>query len=119
MLKDIRKNPILLTDSYNLSHQHLKIDTSWEVSHMYNRAKPMILFGLLENLGDLLNTKITMDMVDEAEEIGIRLGIKFPRDIWEKVVKECNGFLPIQIQSLKEGTWCPIGTPICTSEKHC
>jgi nicotinamide phosphoribosyltransferase len=111
MLKDIRENPILLTDVYNLSHQRLKVNTDWEVSHMYNRAKPMILFGLLENVNTLLSKKITMDMVNEAEALAKRMGVIFPRDIWEGVVKECNGYIPIMVQTLPEGTWCPVGTP--------
>lgn len=111
MLKDIRSNPILLTDVYNLSHQRLKVNTDWEVSHMYNRAKPMILYGLLENINNLLSIRIEPWMIDQAEEYANRMGVQFPRDIWEGVVKECNGYLPIQIQSLPEGTWCPVGTP--------
>jgi len=111
MLKDIRKNPILLTDSYNLSHQRLKVNTDWEVSHMYNRAKPMIFFGFLENINSFLSTKITHDMIDEAEEGARRQGLIFPRELWERVVDECNGYIPIRIQTVPEGTWCPTGTP--------
>ncbi|MGG1263750.1 nicotinamide phosphoribosyltransferase domain-containing protein [Brevibacillus laterosporus] len=111
MLKDLRSNPILLTDAYNLSHQRLKVNTDWEVSHMYNRVKPMILFGLLENINNLLSTKITMGMVDEAELLAHGMGLIFPRELWERVVNECNGYIPIEIQALPEGTWCPVGTP--------
>lgn len=111
MLKDIRKNPILLTDSYNLSHQRLKINTDWETSHMYNRTKSMIFFGFLENINMILNTQITMEMIDEAEAGAKRKGLIFPRELWERVVNECNGYIPIEIQTVPEGTYCPIGTP--------
>lgn len=111
MLKDIRKNPILLTDAYNLSHQRLKINTDFEVSHMYNRNKPMILFGLKEIVNSILGTQITKQMVDEAESDATRMNLNFPRDIWDRVVLECNGYIPIEIQTLPEGTWCPVGTP--------
>lgn len=111
MLKDIRKNPILLTDSYNLSHQRLKTSTDWECSHMYNRTKPMIFFGLLESINMILNTQITMEMVDEAETNAKRQGLIFPRELWERVVNECNGYVPIEIQTVPEGTYCPTGTP--------
>lgn len=111
MLSQIRSNPIMLTDAYNLSHQRLKINTDWEVSHMYNRVKSMVLFGLLENINTLLKTKITMEMIDEAEKLARKMGLIFPRDLWERVVKECGGYIPIEIQMLPEGTWCPVGTP--------
>lgn len=111
MLKDLRSNPIMLTDAYNLSHQRLKVNTDWEVSHMYNRAKPMILFGLLEIINNILDKKITISMIDEAEEHANRMGLIFPRELWMRVVTECNGYIPIEVQSLPEGTYCPVGTP--------
>ena len=37
-IKHQRNNPLLLTDAYNLSHQGMKINTDWEVSHIYNRT---------------------------------------------------------------------------------
>jgi nicotinamide phosphoribosyltransferase len=111
MLKDIRSNPIMLTDSYNLSHQHLKVNVDWEVSHIYNRTEGMILYGFSEIVNSVLTTQITMDMVDEAEQCAKQQGVTFPRELWERVVNECNGYMPLHIQSLPEGVWCPKGTP--------
>lgn len=114
MLKDIRTNPIMLTDGYNLSHPFLKINTDWEVSHMYNRTGEyggMYLFGFSEIVNSILSVQITMDMVDEAEKHAVEMGMMFPRKLWENVVNECNGYLPLQIDCLPEGTWCPNGTP--------
>ncbi|EJW13913.1 nicotinamide phosphoribosyltransferase domain-containing protein [Paenibacillus alvei] len=111
MLKDLRSNPIMLTDAYNLSHQRLKINTDWEVSHMYNRSKPMLLFGLLEIANNILKTQITIEMIDQAEAQANRMGLIFPRELWVRVVNECDGWIPIEIQTLPEGTWCPVGTP--------
>lgn len=111
MLKDLRKNPIMLSDVYNLSHERLKVNNDWEVSHMYNRSKPMVLFGLLETINSVLSIKITEEMVNEAEFHGNRMGVKFPKELWMRVVNECNGYLPLKIQSLQEGTYVPTGTP--------
>ena len=55
MLKDIAFNPIMLTDCYNLSHQELKVNTDWEVSHLYNRAKGMILYGIKERVKEFFD----------------------------------------------------------------
>lgn len=111
MLKDIRKNPIMLTDSYNLSHQRLKVNTDLEVSHIYNRTGGMILYGFAEMVNSILSVQITKDMVDEAEHYAEKQGLKFPREIWDRVVNELGGYMPLLIQSLPEGAWCPAGTP--------
>lgn len=111
MLKDIRKNPIMLTDVYNLSHQRLKVNVDFEVSHIYNRSKPMILFGLSEIVNSVLTTKITREMVDEAEQNANKMGVKMHRELFDRVVDECNGYFPLRIQSLPEGTYIPQGTP--------
>ena len=111
MLNNILDNPLMLTDIYNLSHQRLKVNTDWEVSHIYNRAEGMILYGFAETINRVLSIRITMDMVDEAEEHAKDMGIIFPRELFERVVKECHGYFPIEVQALPEGTWCPTGTP--------
>lgn len=110
-LNSIRTNPLMLTDVYNLSHQRLKVNTDWEASHIYNRSKGMILFGFAEIVKSVLEVKITMDMIDEADRYASGMGVRFPREIFERVVEECNGYFPIRIQSLPEGTYCPQGTP--------
>jgi nicotinamide phosphoribosyltransferase len=111
MLGDIRKNPIMLTDVYNLSHERLKVNTDFEVSHMYNRANPMILYGLKEIVNSILSKKITMSMVNKADKLAEQRGLSFPKELWKRVVTECNGRIPIKIEMLPEGTYCPINTP--------
>ena len=44
------KNPILLTDSYSLSHEFLKINKDFEVAHFYNRTGATIFNGLSDIL---------------------------------------------------------------------
>lgn len=111
MLKDIRRNPLNLTDAYNLSHERLKENTDWEVSHMYNRASGMILFGFDEIVKSVLEVQITTDMVVEAGKNAKKMGLIFPVELFMKVISECNGYAPLQVQSLPSGTWCPKGTP--------
>lgn len=111
MLEDIRRNPLFLTDVYNLSHTDLKEDVSFEVSHIVNRSKPMILYGFNEIVIDLLNTKIELDMVAEAEEYAKKMGMIFPTQVWYDVVEKEKGWIPLRVQALKDGTWVPKGTP--------
>ena len=111
-LKTIRSNPILLTDSYNFSHENLKENTDWEVSHLYNRSKGMIYYGVIEGVvNNVLTTQITEQMVQEAQAIADRNNVPFPYETWMRVVNELNGYVPLTVQAMPEGTYCPPGTP--------
>lgn len=112
MLPDIRGNPLCLTDGYNLSHSKLKINTDYEVSHIYNRKSGMILYGFHELVTDFLSSiKITKEHIAEAEEHAKQYGVAFPSDIFQRVVEECDGKIPLKVETLPEGTYCPAGTP--------
>lgn len=111
-VRNLRKNPLLLTDAYNLSHQGMKINTDWEVSHIYNRKSGQILFGFHEAISTFLDDiKVTEDMIREAVEVSNRIGMVFPVDLWRRVVLECDGRPPLKVEALPEGTYCPAGTP--------
>ncbi len=107
------KNRLLMTDVYNISHTNLKQSVDFEVSHMYNRSKGMYLFGLSEIISDYLSTPISKAEVEEAYEISKKFGLDdiFPLDMFYRLVDELGGNLPLKIESLPEGTWCPMGTP--------
>lgn len=109
--KVLQGNPIKKTDTYNLSHDELKVNTDWEVSHIYNRKRGIILYGFNKLVSELLETRITMKMVTSAYAHAIRKGMPFPYQMWVRVVEECDGRIPIKIEALKDGTWCPKGTP--------
>ena len=111
MLKNILDNPVTLTDTYNLSHHRLKVNSDWEISHIYNRKAGMILYGLREIVQSILSIQITKAHVEEAERCAKRMGLIFPTKLFLRVVEECNGYAPISIETLPEGTWCPVGTP--------
>jgi nicotinamide phosphoribosyltransferase len=110
-LSMIRSNPILLCDAYNLSHQTLKLNTDFEISHMYNRKKGMILYGISEIVASVLSVQLTHEMVDEADKYANKFGFKFPVDLFRRVVDEFNGYAPLQIEAVKEGKYVPAGTP--------
>lgn len=110
-MNDIRKNPLLLTDVYNLGHGDQKENVDYEVSHIYNRSQGMILYGLNEITINLLNTKIEVDMVEEAQALAEKMDMIFPFDLFYKIATRFGGRIPLRVQSLPEGTWCPTGTP--------
>lgn len=111
MLEDIRRNIISLTDCYNTTHFKLKENVDFEVSHIYNRSRPMILYGFNEIAIKLLNTKIEVDMVEEAQSHAIKMGLSFPWDMFYKIATEFEGRIPLRVQALPDGTWVPKGTP--------
>ncbi len=105
------KNRLVLTDDYNLGHWLMKCNIDWETSHIYNRNRSMILFGFWENVIQTLNTCITSKMIDDAERYAARMGMPFPRKMFERVVDELNGRIPLHVEALPEGTYVPRGTP--------
>lgn len=112
-IDDILDNPILDTDSYKLCHASMYnvFGVTAAESYIEPRIKDakMLFVGL--NIW-LKNFKpITMQMVDQAEEF-FKLHILdgeqlFPRAHWEKVVKEYNGYPPLEIHAVPEGTVIP------------
>lgn len=110
-LLNIRSNPILLTDCYTLSHSALKIDVSYETSHLYNRSSGMILFGLQETFINALDIQIEHWMVEDAEQYAQQMGLHFPSSLWNSVITELDGRIPLHVEMLPEGIWVPRGTP--------
>ncbi len=110
--KEIRRNPLLLTDSYSLAHQAFKLTTNYESSHLYNRKEGMILFGFNELVTTFLSdVTVTHAMVDEAVIKAKEFNLVFPEVLFRRVVNELDGRIPLRVQALPEGTYCPPGTP--------
>jgi nicotinamide phosphoribosyltransferase len=110
-LEDLYKNRTVLTDDYNLGHWLMKCNADWETSHIYNRNRSMILFGFWENVIHTLNTQITDKMIGDADKYAAEMDMPFPRKLFERVVDELNGRIPLCIEALPEGTFVPKGTP--------
>ncbi len=110
--ENLRRNPLLLTDSYSLSHQSFKLTTDYESSHIYNRKEGMILFGFNELVTTFLSSvKVTHAMIDEAVIKATEFNLVFPEALFRRVVNELDGQIPLRVQALPEGTYCPPGTP--------
>lgn len=112
---DFKRNPVRLIDGYTLSHFELKEDLSWETAHVYNRAAPMIMYGVNQIYLDILTRQITTEMVQDAEKDVKRdpYNMHFPSEMWYSIVDKLNGYLPIRVQFAPEGMWLPKGTPFC------
>ena len=115
----MKTNLILNADSYKASHFNMYPEnSSGQYAYIEARVKneTIIPFGLQMAIKKYLLTPITLDDIEEAEELITAHGLPFNRDGWLKIVNEYNGLLPITIKGVLEGTPTPSLSPIVTIE---
>ncbi|MCP3686035.1 MAG: nicotinate phosphoribosyltransferase [bacterium] len=108
----IRNNFLLNSDSYKYSHfwqyppgtQFINSYIEPRLSRN-NRFHQTMFFGLQAFLKEYLEGEVvTMEKIDEAEELIVKHGLPFYRGGWEHIVKRHGGQLPIEIEAVSEGT---------------
>lgn len=109
-------NLILNTDSYKFSHflQYPK-GTTHVSSYIESRGgiyKDVVFFGLQAFIKEYLMKPITISDIDEAQEIVEAHGEPFNRKGWIKILMDHDGYLPVIIQALPEGTVAKPGIPL-------
>ncbi len=109
-------NPLIDSDGYKISHtQQYPDGMDGAFSYISARGicdqyKDLITdnkitwFGIQAIVKELFSKPITSQMVDEAQEFYAESGGTFDRSGFDYVVNECNGYFPITIESLPEGT---------------
>jgi len=116
-------NLLLNTDSYKASHflQYPK-GTTHVNSYIEARGKAdevkhqgdgnIVHFGLQMFLDRYLAKPFTLADIDEAEELFTAHGEPFNRLGWDLILNRHGGYLPVEIESVPEGTcWAPL-TPL-------
>ena len=106
------KNIILNADSYKASHYLQYPPGTTEVSS-YIEARggefpEAVFFGLQIFIKEYLMTPVTMADVEEADAVFQAHGVPFNAEGWRYIVQEHNGFLPIEIEAIPEGTVIPV-----------
>lgn len=112
-------NLLLDTDSYKVSHwaQYPKGMTE---AFLYMEARKggehgaTIFFGLQYLLNKYLSQRITQGDVTEAANIYAEHGVPFNESGWRELVSRYNGFLPVEIKAIREGTLVPEGNVLLT-----
>lgn len=104
-------NLILMTDSYKASHflQYPPQTTSM-YSYVESRGgtyPETVFFGLQYILERYLSQPINMGDVVEAQEFFAAHGEPFPLDGWRRVVEHHNGYIPLKIRAVPEGSVVP------------
>lgn len=110
-------NSIFDTDSYKMGHaEMLPPDVQFLSSYGTARSDEVWNYSVFTHLQAFLKTlrPVTMDDVREANEVMMQHCGVFNLDGWTRLVKECDGILPIAIDALPEGMVVPNRTPLYT-----
>ena len=107
------QNLILNTDSHKTSHfvqypQGAEFVSSYIESRGGVHAST-VFFGLQMFIKQYLTKPITLADIDEAEMICAAHGVPFNRDGWMHILTVHNGYLPLEIEAVPEGTEVPTG----------
>lgn len=118
-------NPILSSDSYKASHWlQYPHGTNGYFGYIEAR-KPLrtiepftetVFFGLQIFIKDYLLNPITKENIDEAETFFKEHGEPFNREGWEYILEKFNGYFPVTIKAVKEGSVIPEGNALVTVE---
>lgn len=118
--RSILDNPILGTDSYKLSHWvQYPVGTDGMFSYIESRGGKFdrsVMFGLQMILLDFFARRITREDVVIAKEIAAAHGEPFNEAGFLRIVDTHDGFWPLRIRALPEGTVVPSGVPMVTVE---
>lgn len=115
-------NIILDGDSYKYSHwtQYPK-NTTGLFSYIEARgtttgANYNIVFGLQDYIKNVLSTKITHADIDAAKLLIEAHGEPFNEADWRYIVDKYDGYLPVEIRAVKEGTKVPVSNVMVTAQ---
>ena len=75
-----------------------------------------VFFGLQMFLKEYLSKQVTQEMIENAEAILKEHGEPFNREGWEYIVRKHNGYLPVRIRAVAEGTVVPTRNVLVTVE---
>jgi nicotinamide phosphoribosyltransferase len=112
------KNICLNSDSYKFS-QWSQYPENTTVIYSYIESRgglydATVFFGLQMFLKEYLCQPITQDNIDEAELVITAHGEPFYREGWEYILREHNGYLPVRIDAVPEGTVVPVKNVLAT-----
>lgn len=127
----------VMTDSYKASHFIMYPDAQKMVAYGEFRAPfqtkdgrdkndtRFVFYGIRYFVENYLNHQWTMDEVEKAEKFYATHNAGFshfpwPKEIFVKIVKENNGYFPVKLEALPEGTCCNVHVPVyqITAEKE-
>lgn len=116
----LAKNIILNTDSYKVSmFKQYPVGTTGVYSYIESRGgryDRTVFFGLQAFIKEYLLDPITQSDIDIADEILTAHGEPFNRAGWQYILDKHNGYLPVVIRAVPEGTVVPVKNVLATIE---
>ena len=116
----LSKNILLNTDSYKVSmFKQYPAGTTGVYSYIESRGgryDETVMFGLQAFIKEYLLDPITQDDIEIADQILTAHGEPFNRAGWEYILSEHNGYLPVIIRAVPEGTVVPVKNVLATIE---
>ena len=113
-------SPILNTDSYKVSMwKQYPENTTGVYSYIESRGghyDETVFFGLQGFIKEYLLKPITQADIDIADEILTAHGLPFNREGWEYILDKHDGYLPVVIKAIPEGTVVPVKNVLATIE---
>lgn len=101
-----KKSIILSADSYKYSQSAVYpegVEAFYGYIEPRIRGKRIVPLGLTMYIQDWLTTPITRADIDAAEELLTLHGEPFDRAMWEYIVDQYNGYIPVTIRGIPEG----------------
>lgn len=107
---------LLDTDTYKLGHSMMYPKDAVELKAYFTLRGPLterdhrIAYWGIRYLYDTVISKpITQSDIDKADEYikthGVaKTAMKWPKNLWQKIVDNHNGYIPVEIKSLREGS---------------
>ncbi|RCS59686.1 nicotinate phosphoribosyltransferase [Parvibium lacunae] len=120
ILNSFTNNLILNTDSYKASHwEQYRSGTCGMFSYIESRGgeyDKTVFFGLQSILKEYLSQPITREMVEQAKLFFLAHGEPFNEAAWLYIIDSYQGFLPVTIKAVPEGTVVPTKNVLMTIE---
>lgn len=116
----MRVNQLLNTDGYKAAH-YLTYPPNTEYVYSYIESRgglfqKTLFLGLQAYIKEYLSTPITQEDIDEAEAFFAVYGEPFNKRGWQRILEKYNGYLPLRIKAVKEGTIVPVSNVLVTVE---
>lgn len=113
-------NIILNTDSYKPSHwvQYPK-GTEGVFSYIESRGgeyEQTVVFGPQIFYKKVLTQQVTKEHIKQAKKFLKAHGVPFNEEGWNYIVEKHDGYLPVRIKQVPEGTVVPVGNVLLTME---
>ena len=113
-------NILLNTDSYKVSMwKQYPVGTTGVYSYIESRGgryDQTVFFGLQAFIKEYLLEPITQADIDIADELLTAHGEPFNRAGWQYILDKHNGYLPVVIRAVSEGTVVPVKNVLATIE---